>query len=286
MTTAREFIHRQLGTAGWAPINHEMAVLLCREVVNEHRAFAVDQHAPENLLRAFPGTRLYQAQVDGIGVVFVLSRSSLILAERMQFLGFAVTKVTEFNARAPAAHVVPKPEPRTNDPLALLHAGVATKEPPRPCKTCGRMSSSQTCLAALLGEIEGRPRDYRPDISHPRRCLAYAPPYGTSDDRTGRELWPEIGEQNLLKPVILKAESKLEGDSSAIERARALLTAMLKDGPRDAAEIFTAAEGDNIGERTIQRAAEALGVVKTKAGFSGGWTWAMPETEDIAQTTR
>lgn len=279
MTTAREFIHRQLGTAGWAPINHEMAVLLCPDVVNEHRAFTLDKQAPENLLRVFPGTRLYQAQVEGIGAVPVLSRSSLILAERMQFLGFGVTAVTEFNVRAPAARPIPKPEPRTADLIALQHAGVDTRELPRSCKSCGRMSSSQTCLAALLGEIEGAPRDYRPDISHPRRCLAYKPPYGAYDERTGRVLWPEVVAV-VEQPQVQDKPEVHEG--AAIDRARNLLASMLAGGPRDAAEIFTAAEGDNIGERTIQRAAEALGVVKTKDGFSGGWIWAMPDTEVAA----
>ncbi len=64
--------------------------------------------------------------------------------------------------------------------------------------------------------------------------------------------------------------------TSAAERACALVSNMLANGPRDAAEIRAAAEGDNISERTIQRAAIALGVTKTKAGFNGGWTWRLP----------
>lgn len=44
--------------------------------------------------------------------------------------------------------------------------------------------------------------------------------------------------------------------------------------------ILAAAQGASIsGRTTIQRAADALGVVKTKAGFAGGWIWAMPETK-------
>lgn len=71
-----------------------------------------------------------------------------------------------------------------------------------------------------------------------------------------------------------------EGDS-AIEKARNLLASMLKDGPRDAAEIRTAAEGAKISERTIQRAADTLGVVKTKVGLAGGCIWALPVTEPV-----
>jgi hypothetical protein len=64
--------------------------------------------------------------------------------------------------------------------------------------------------------------------------------------------------------------------TSAAERACALVGNMLAAGPRNASEILAASEGDNISERTIQRAAIALGAVKTKAGFNGGWTWCLP----------
>jgi hypothetical protein len=156
------------------------------------------------------------------------------------------------------------------DLIALQHAGVATKEAPRTCNECGRLSSAGTCLAAILGEVEAAPADYRPAVREPRRCLAYAPPHLNRDSRTGRELWPEIAAQ-------VDKRNLAEGDMLRIDRARSLLTAMLKDGPRDAAEVFSAAERDGIGARTVQRATEALGVVKTKSQWAGGWIWAMPE---------
>lgn len=276
---AKEFISQQLGTAGWAPVHHGAAVFLCPGVVNAHRDFAVDQRSPESLPRVFPGTRLFMAQVEGFGTVPVLARSALILRERMAFLGFAVSSVTEFNARAPAALPVAKPEPRIVDQVALQHAGVATKEAPRTCNECGRLSSAGSCLAALLGEVAGAPMDYQPAVREPRRCLAFKPPHGAYEAKTGRELWPEIAAQ-VEQPQAQDKREVHESDSTAIERARNLLASMLAGGPRDAAEILAAAEGDNLHERTVQRAAEALGVMKTKAGFSGGWTWAMPETEN------
>lgn len=64
--------------------------------------------------------------------------------------------------------------------------------------------------------------------------------------------------------------------TSAAERACTLVGNMLAAGPRDAAEILAAAGGDKISARTAQRAAIALGAVKTKAGFNGGWTWRLP----------
>lgn len=68
-----------------------------------------------------------------------------------------------------------------------------------------------------------------------------------------------------------------------IDRAVALLANLLRDGACDAAEILAIAEGDNINERTMQRAAESLGVVREKTGFDGGWTWALPGPVEVRQ---
>ncbi len=70
---------------------------------------------------------------------------------------------------------------------------------------------------------------------------------------------------------------------SEIDRAVSLLSDLLKDGALDASGILAAAEGDNLHERTMQRAAERLGVVKEKAGFGEGWTWALPGPVEVRQ---
>lgn len=263
---AKEFIHRQLGTTGWAPIHHQLAVFLCPEVINEHRDFMADQRNPEALLRVFTKTSLCHANIDGFGNVPILYRSPLILADRISLLVNSTVEIIDQveKPRVSIKQIIP---PSTRDTIALRHASVVTKEPPRPCKQCGRMSSGQTCLAAP--EIEGAPVDYLPDISWPRYCLSYRPQYGSYDERTGAELWPELD-----AVVSLEVE-----EESVTGRAVALLAGLLKDGPRDAAVIRSASEGIGIGERTMQRAAEKLGVIKTKSGFSGGWVWQMPEAE-------
>jgi endonuclease/exonuclease/phosphatase family metal-dependent hydrolase len=68
-----------------------------------------------------------------------------------------------------------------------------------------------------------------------------------------------------------------------IDQACSLLADLLKDGARDAAEILAVAEGDNLHERTMQRAAEQLGVIREKAGFASGWTWALPGPVEVRQ---
>ncbi len=65
----------------------------------------------------------------------------------------------------------------------------------------------------------------------------------------------------------------------AIERANHLIATLLQEGPRIAGEVLAAAEGAKISARSIQRASIALGVVKTKTGFNGGWSWRLPADE-------
>jgi hypothetical protein len=65
--------------------------------------------------------------------------------------------------------------------------------------------------------------------------------------------------------------------TSVAAQACALVADLLKAGPRNASEIIAAAEGAKVSGRSIQRAANELGVVRTKAGFGAGWTWKLPE---------
>lgn len=285
MTPVKDFFHRQLGTAGWAPIHHAMAVALCPDVINSHRDFAVNQRDPQPLTRVFQGTRLYQAHVEGFGVIPVLSRSPQFLVERMGWLGFVASEVTEYRGLHEKQQAIAKPEPTTSDPLAMLHSSVTTKEPPRPCKSCGGLSSGQTCMPAQRGEVKGAPAEYRPDLSWPRRCLAYqparivdgAPSPSDYDRRTGQQLWPEVAALSLVADDLEGAEQ-----DGAIERGMVLLRKALAAGPIPAQEIRAIAEGAGVSERSMQVAAERLGVEKTKAGFSGGWVWALPEESEVA----
>lgn len=196
MTTAAEFIRRQLGTAGWAPINEGMAQRLCPDLHQPHIDVAAYRRNPQQLPRLFPGAALYHVDVDGCGRALILTLSPQFLAERMGWLGFRAAEVAAFQEEA--ARPAVKAAPTTRDPLALLHAGIATKEPPRSCKNCGNLGGGVACLAAARGELDGVSRDYEPDTQWPRRCLSYIPPRADRDEilgrdgRKGRELWPEI----------------------------------------------------------------------------------------------
>jgi hypothetical protein len=159
-----------------------------------------------------------------------------------------------------------------------------TQAATRTCAECQKLSAAGTCIAkAQPGRME---------LYASRCCVGFHPFWGSRDERTGRELWPELLNMQLPNPEGDKRGSDsamlinvdMSGLStvpeisptSAIGRARAMLVDMLGDGPREATDILIAAEGANVSGRTMQRAADSLGVLKYKAGFDAGWVWTLP----------
>lgn len=124
----------------------------------------------------------------------------------------------------------------------------------RNCGECSRLSAAGTCLSCA---------EPYPSVRMKRQCIAFEPHYGADDRRTGNELWPE-------KTCVVEFG----------EGARGYLAAALVRGPVPSAEVITQAGRAGYPKRTIQRAAEQLCVVRTKAGFGAGWVWAMPKSED------
>jgi hypothetical protein len=86
------------------------------------------------------------------------------------------------------------------------------------------------------------------------------------------------GSQQFELETVVPAKVPNQPESSgAIYRARAILEVLLKSGPCPSSEIFAAAVDASISVRTMQRAADELGVVRIKSGFGGCWVWSMPK---------
>jgi putative DNA primase/helicase len=70
-----------------------------------------------------------------------------------------------------------------------------------------------------------------------------------------------------------------DGPDAMTERieARELLRVVLADGPLSAKSIIAEARDAGIGERTLRKAKNDIGVKSEKAGFGGGWVWGLPE---------
>jgi putative DNA primase/helicase len=71
---------------------------------------------------------------------------------------------------------------------------------------------------------------------------------------------------------ILSPEKKTQTNG-----AKDFLLEMLSSGPKPVSEIMDQAGGMEYKKGTIQRAAQKLGVKKTKADFEGGWQWSLEE---------
>lgn len=67
-----------------------------------------------------------------------------------------------------------------------------------------------------------------------------------------------------------------DGERSAVDEAVAWLSENLDENGRTAKEIKRDARADGIKERTLDRAADRLGVVKGPDGFGGPWLWRLP----------
>lgn len=67
-----------------------------------------------------------------------------------------------------------------------------------------------------------------------------------------------------------------DGERSAVDEAEAWLVDNLDENGRTAKDLKRDARADGIKERTLDRAADRLGVVKGPDGFGGPWLWRMP----------
>jgi len=64
-------------------------------------------------------------------------------------------------------------------------------------------------------------------------------------------------------------------DGGALQDAKEFLREVLANEPVAANEVEEAAKANGISERTLRRGRKELGVKVTKAGFEGGWQWAL-----------
>lgn len=267
------YTHQSLAASGFAVIASSIAATLRPDLWTSGMECAADFSSTDakNKLGYIMGVQRLTARLAGIDrPVLVLTRSTDQLAQRMEWVcGY---KVEQIEAEAKATAVQTGSETATArriNPLSAVQE-VQTKEAPRPCTECANLIN-EVCLAVVRGELPTQPASR----NQPRLCLAYAPGYYlTSGDhrdyRTGKDLWPELLAK-VQAPEVIPVEP-----TGALDKATAMLADMLKDGSRSTAEIFESAEAASLSERTMQRAADMLGVVKSKAGFNGGWVWALP----------
>lgn len=90
---------------------------------------------------------------------------------------------------------------------------------------------------------------------------------------TSRIVWD--GESHWTAAT-LAAQAMGTEERPRAEEAQDWLRDAISNGPKQAKELFRAADSEGIPRRTLQRAADVLGVEKKRKGFSEGSTWALP----------
>jgi putative DNA primase/helicase len=67
-----------------------------------------------------------------------------------------------------------------------------------------------------------------------------------------------------------------DGEGGTLNDAKRFLTDLLADAPMRAGAVFKDADGAGLTKRSIQRAADKIGVLRHKDGMRGGWLWKLP----------
>jgi hypothetical protein len=272
-----QYTHQALAASGFAVIDSQVAMTMRPDIWNSGMVCAGEfaQKSTKNSLGGISGVMRMTARLSGLDrPVRVLTRSTDRLAERIEWVtGFVVDKLEPEQVAtsqvAPAAIIPRRPNPNAIEFVAVT---ISTANLPRSCSVCDNLTHGGNCKEAVH---QGEAPEWKPSANAPRLCLHYVPDHyttsTTSDYSTGRELWPEVAGQPS-HAVHVKMMPKPD----------AFLFTFLQGGPRSAADIVAAGGAEKISERTLQRAGDRLGVVKSKTGFNGGWEWALPVNKAAA----
>jgi len=91
--------------------------------------------------------------------------------------------------------------------------------------------------------------------------------------------------------VILDANTVLGGfDGGEVQsdrrEAESWLSDLLADGPLPARKVKSGAKAAGQAWGTVRRAKDSLGIVASKDGFSGGWSWRLPAAQGAQESTK
>jgi len=266
-TKTRLYIDQSLAACGFAVLSSQIAWKLRPDLWSSAQECGVS-FAPrlQDHLQVLKVT----AHLAGIGPVSVLTRSLALLDSRIEWItGCQVEAIDDAPTVTKAASAMVPAVVKVADIRAGKDYGIVTKEGPRTCSACDSLGAGGACIAAARGDLDFVTGEYRPLQNAPRKCLGFAARYEDPDGRNGRTLWPEIA-------AVVDAANSPESPATD-EGAAGFLALKLAAGPVPAADLIDGAAALGIAERTLQEAAQRMGVVKVKAGMAGGWIWSLSE---------
>ncbi len=94
--------------------------------------------------------------------------------------------------------------------------------------------------------------------------------------RGGKEQGIEwLGEVSVTADQLVNLPVDSPEEGGALQQAAKFLGELLAPGPVPANDVFAEAEAAGISKPTLRRAADRLGVQRSKSGFCGNWNWCL-----------
>jgi AAA domain len=158
------------------------------------------------------------------------------------------------------------------DPLQRLGGSIGIPAAARSVLLLGRDPDSPDGSRRVLAHVKS-------NVAAPVPSLAFALEavrLPTSDIETVRIV--DAGTSPYLATDLLSVERTQRG--SKLAEAVAFLDEQLQEGPKPADELLVRAKQQRISHSTLKRAREERGVVSEKCGFSAGWIWFLPSSDD------
>ncbi len=121
----------------------------------------------------------------------------------------------------------------------------------------------------LLSSVKSSVSRKPPTVAYRIQGVVYP---GQPPIETSRIVWD--GESSWTAEA-LAAHAMGNEDRPRIEEAKDFLQVELSQGPRRAKELIKGADECGIAKRTLERAADAMGVARTREGFGGPMLWSL-----------
>lgn len=189
MSRVEQYTIQGLAHAGFVILDSQTAVTLREDLWGRNGGMeaAFDFGRATNFLNGIQGVRRFTARIKGRRDCQVLARGVAHLAQRIEWVtGLQVLELwpdSETEGQRPASE-----RPMEAPPAAFEDRwhGIHTKQPARTCSECSHFTAGHACNKANESGEE------RPAARALRRCLSFTPMFESLDNRTGRQLWPEL----------------------------------------------------------------------------------------------
>lgn len=186
------FIHQSLAGAGFAILDASIMAGLRPDLwgANGGMEAAWEINRASNMINGLADVRRFAVRFEGISNdIPVVARSSDYLAMRIEWVtGKSVLDVFELAENKPVA--APEPTKSRVESFDIdRFPQIKTAEPARTCSSCDHLTAGHACRKSQATGLD------HPPANVPHRCIEFKPQWNAMDVRTGRQIWPELVNQ-------------------------------------------------------------------------------------------